>query len=340
MKVQKKNYPKVSFIIPTLNAAHFLPSCLNAIRTQDYPQKKIEIIIADGGSTDSTIKIAKKYRATIISNPEILHEPGKARASEIATGELLFFTDADNILAHRKWLKLMVKPYVENVQITGLLPQTEPPPDSNSFNQYLGYLFTDPFTWFVYGDAANPKDYSHIYKSVKETKDYEVYQFNTDNHPLFGLSQGVGTSKKFKREKIGWSDDILSGIKLISEGGLIAYVPKAGIYHYHVRGFFDFLIKYRWRIRNNLLQKIKGMGFTSRESFMNPKRKMRKILFIPYSLSLILPIIDSIKLARKYKDIVMLWHSLACLGLGLEILYEVFKYKLGIKPKIAAIYGK
>lgn len=329
---------RVSFIIPTLNASSILPRCLEAIRNQNYPQNKIEIIIADGGSTDNTKAIAKRFNAKVILNPEILHEPGKARASKIAKGQILFFTDADNIIVNRNWIRLMLKPYIDQPNISGILPQTEPPPDSNSFNQYMGNLFTDPFTWFIYGNAANPKDY--VYKSLKQTNDYKIYKFNVTDHPLFGLSQGVGTSSNFKRENLGWNDDILAGIKLISEGGLIAYVPKASVYHYHVKGFFDFLKKYRWRIKNNLIQQVKGMGFVNREEFFTKQRKLKKFLFIPYSLSILFPLIDSLKLTVKYRNLVMLWHAPACLGLTLEIIYELVRHKAGILPAIKTAYGE
>ena len=246
--------------------------CLKAIRDQKYPQNKIEIVVADGGSIDKTIKIAKKYKARVIPNPEILHEPGKAKASEVATGEILFFTDADNILSNNKWVSSMIRPYLENKNIKGFLPQTLPPKKWNSFDRYMGYLSTDPFTWFIYRWASTPRTFGSLYTPIKETKYYKIYRFDIRNHPLLGLSQGFGTVAGFKREKLGHSDDILSGIKLISEGGLIVFVPNAGVYHYHVRSFNDFLKKYTWRIRNNLYQKVKGMGLVNRQKYLNNSR--------------------------------------------------------------------
>ena len=55
------NLSTVSFLIPTLNAASVLEPCLKAIVDQNYPKDKIEIVVADGGSTDKTLIIAKKY---------------------------------------------------------------------------------------------------------------------------------------------------------------------------------------------------------------------------------------------------------------------------------------
>lgn len=61
--------PTISILIPTLNAASVLEKCLRSITTQDYLKDKIEIIIADGGSTDKTLEIARKYGAKIYKNP-------------------------------------------------------------------------------------------------------------------------------------------------------------------------------------------------------------------------------------------------------------------------------
>ena len=51
--------PKVSFIIPTLNAAGILGNCLASIRNQDYPKERYEILVVDGGSKDGTQDIAR-----------------------------------------------------------------------------------------------------------------------------------------------------------------------------------------------------------------------------------------------------------------------------------------
>ena len=64
----KNNLPTVSFIIPTLNAANVLEECLKPIVNQDYPKEKTEVIITDGGSSDTTLAIAKEYGCRIFNN--------------------------------------------------------------------------------------------------------------------------------------------------------------------------------------------------------------------------------------------------------------------------------
>jgi succinoglycan biosynthesis protein ExoA len=58
----------ISIIIPTYNEASNISRCLDSILNNDYPVSMIEIIIVDGFSTDSTVKIVNDY---ILSHPNI-----------------------------------------------------------------------------------------------------------------------------------------------------------------------------------------------------------------------------------------------------------------------------
>ena len=54
MSEERIKLPFVSIIIPTLNSKKDLVRCLNSIRRLEYPQKRMEVIIWDNGSTDGT----------------------------------------------------------------------------------------------------------------------------------------------------------------------------------------------------------------------------------------------------------------------------------------------
>jgi glycosyltransferase involved in cell wall biosynthesis len=54
---------KVSIITVTLNNAEYIETCIQSVLNQDY--KNIEYIVIDGGSTDGTIDIIKKYKDKI-----------------------------------------------------------------------------------------------------------------------------------------------------------------------------------------------------------------------------------------------------------------------------------
>lgn len=102
--------PRISVIIPTLNAEEYLPGCLESIRAQDYPREAVEIVIADGGSTDGTRDLAGGYGARVVENPDRTGEAGKAAGIAAATGEVLVFVDSDNRLVGADWLTRLVAP--------------------------------------------------------------------------------------------------------------------------------------------------------------------------------------------------------------------------------------
>jgi glycosyltransferase involved in cell wall biosynthesis len=328
--MDKVRYPKVSFIIPTLNEEKNIARCLLAIKTQDYPQDRIEIIIADAYSKDKTRSVAKKFGAIVIDNPEVLHEQGKTRAMAKATGAIIFFTDADNVLSTNKWLIYMTKPYIDDPSIIGFLPQTEAPKDTNILDRYLGMLATDPFTWFMYGNATSPRDYGSLYHPIKQTANYLIYNFPIKNHPLLGTAQGFGVNTKlFTRNTKTKGDDILAGIDIIERGGTIAYIPKAGIYHYHVSSFGNYIRKYSWRVKNNLKRVYKETGLVNRMKYHSLIRKLRMALFIPYSLSIVFPFIDAIRLSLKHRDPVMLIHVPATILMAYIIIKEYILHIIG-----------
>jgi glycosyltransferase involved in cell wall biosynthesis len=115
------NVKSISVLIPTLNSGGVLEKCLGSIAKQDYPNDSIEIIIADGGSTDNTLEVARKYTDKIYTNPLITGEAGKAEALKHASGELLAFIDSDNILPTQDWMNLMTAPF-DDSEIIGAEP--------------------------------------------------------------------------------------------------------------------------------------------------------------------------------------------------------------------------
>jgi len=87
---------KISIIIPVLNEALHIATVLRCIEENASKQYSYEIIIVDGGSTDNTIRMAKKFDVRIIKA-----EKGRAKQMNIganhALGSILYFLHVDTL---------------------------------------------------------------------------------------------------------------------------------------------------------------------------------------------------------------------------------------------------
>jgi len=315
-----REFPLVTFVIPVLNAAEQLPGCLESIVRQHYPEDMVEVLVVDGGSTDETVHVARSFRATVLDNPQKLAEPGVDIGIKSAKGEIIFVMAADNGLPCVDWIRLMVKPFVERPDVMGAFTQIVSSPTDNTFTRYYCRLHVEPFTWFVYGDTANPRFFGDAYDVTASGKGYVIYKFTVMKHPLIALAQGFGLRRTFVRRPGYEQDDILPIIQMIEDGQALAYVPDAGIYHHHLDSLGHFIRKYRWRIRNSLYET--SAGFDTRGRYLSQWRRARKYLFEIYGLTMILPVIDSFTLALCEKDLCMLWHGPASITLSWIALIE------------------
>ena len=87
--------PKFSVITVTYNAAAVLEDTIQSVISQTYHH--VEYIVIDGGSTDGTLNIARKYRdriATLVSEPDKGLYDAMNKGMRLATGDYLCFLNA------------------------------------------------------------------------------------------------------------------------------------------------------------------------------------------------------------------------------------------------------
>ena len=93
------NWPRISIVTPCYNMDQFLERTIQSVLSQNYPN--LEYIIMDGGSTDDSIEIIKKYQNQL-TYWESKKDNGMYDALNIgfgkATGEIMTYINADDIL--------------------------------------------------------------------------------------------------------------------------------------------------------------------------------------------------------------------------------------------------
>lgn len=87
----------VSFVIPALNEAAYLPATLRSIDDQ-VSDASVEVLVVDGGSTDATPEIAREHDAVVCEGPGKGIGPARHRGATRAAGSWLAFVDADTVL--------------------------------------------------------------------------------------------------------------------------------------------------------------------------------------------------------------------------------------------------
>jgi glycosyltransferase involved in cell wall biosynthesis len=91
------DYPKITIITPSYNQGDFIEETILSVINQDYPNK--EYIIIDGGSSDKTVEVIKKYADKItywVSEPDNGQPDAINKGLRKATGDIIAFINSDD----------------------------------------------------------------------------------------------------------------------------------------------------------------------------------------------------------------------------------------------------
>lgn len=94
----RKFSPKLSIIIPSLNSGKYLPFALKSIADQNY--SNYEVIVVDGQSTDDTLEVIKKFKASItvfISEKDEGQSDAVNKGFPHASGDFVLWQNADDV---------------------------------------------------------------------------------------------------------------------------------------------------------------------------------------------------------------------------------------------------
>lgn len=316
----------VSFVLPTLNCASWFEGCIQSILKQDFDQDSVEIIMVDGGSTDGTLEVGRKYGLRLLHNEKVLCEPGVAYAVREARGKYCTIMGADNRLVEPFWLRNIIKPLEEDARIIASFPKLINHPSDTWLTRYVN-TFTDPFNHFIYGYASNPTTFEKVYPILQEGVGYKIFKFDIKNHPILAFDQGFTLRRSYERPDSTEFCDILPVIDMIERGWVFAYVYSVSSYHHTLQGGLkQFIRKQRWAIDNGLADK--PYGFVSRVKFLNLGRLVRSFFWPFYSVSFILPLIRSVFFFLIDRKIEWLYHPFISFVSGLVLWQEVVRIRI------------
>jgi cellulose synthase/poly-beta-1,6-N-acetylglucosamine synthase-like glycosyltransferase len=289
--------PKVSIIIATLNNERTINECLKAIFELNYPKDFLEVVVIDGCSKDTTVKIAEKYPVKVISTP--LNAPAAYNyAIKIANNDVLGFIDAD-AKVEKEWLNKLIM-YLDDPQVAGVSGGIETWNTENAWARSIGY------------------DIKNRYARLKKY----ATRIATMNLLL----------KKSVIEESGGFDECLPtqydtdlGFRITSRGYKIVFDPSVKCYHFNrstVRAYFRQQLQYgkntiKLYFKHSML--IKGDEITDFYMNIQPILIFAVIIFfilgLPailrslwYASALILTLVfvsnvySAVKLSIKFKD--------------------------------------
>lgn len=107
MENNNQSWPKISVVTPSYNQGQFIEETIRSVLLQGYPN--LEFIIIDGGSTDNTIEIIKKYEPWIaywISEPDRGQSHAVNKGISRATGDIVFWLNSDDIVLPEAFIRI------------------------------------------------------------------------------------------------------------------------------------------------------------------------------------------------------------------------------------------
>lgn len=292
--------PLISIIIPVKNEAELLKNCLESILIIDYPKEKIEVIVADGLSTDETSSVAKQYGAKVVVNEKQTVSPGRNIAFSISQGELIAFTDADCVV-DGKWLKNAVK-YFKDEQVACVGGPNLTPLDEGSFGKTVGFVFGQ---WlFAAGSihARNPKEV----KDVKSIPGCNAVYRKEALAKVMPIDESLLTC-----------DDTELNRRLLDRGYKLLYTPDVFVWHYR---------------RPNPVRLWKQMYRYAIGRLQVGKRDRRMINAAHILVGSGIPILFLILLLSPFLFLVA-----ACISVFLLLFFSVYSFTKTKSPSIAVL---
>lgn len=221
MHTNGKSLPKVSVIIPTLNAGEGFREMLRRLMEQSVPP--LEIIVIDSESTDETLAIARSANVKLINvkKSEFDHGGTRNRAAVAASGDLLMFMTQDAIPFDNRLIE----------QLTAGLSESEGD-DGRPVMAYARQLPRKDAS--ILEKLAREHNYPHQ-SHIRRIHDVEQYGIKTFFCSNVCSAIPKAVFERFGRfqEPVMFNEDLFMAAKCILNGLSVAYRAEAKVIHSH-----------------------------------------------------------------------------------------------------------
>jgi glycosyltransferase involved in cell wall biosynthesis len=208
-RVEVFEKPLVTVVTPTYNMGRFLEETIQSVLSQDYP--RIEYIVMDGGSTDGTLDILRKYEGRIQYRSE--RDRGQAEAINkgfaLSTGEIFAFLNADDtylqgavstavkqLIAHRSAGIVYGDAYHVAEDGSRIGPYPTKPYDYDLLNRNCFICQPAAFMWRSAFESAG-----WMNQDLQVALDYDLWIRIAKLRPLMKIDGYLATSRMYRDNK-------------------------------------------------------------------------------------------------------------------------------------------
>ncbi len=242
---------KISLITVAYNAADTLEDTLKSVEAQGYSE--LEYIVVDGGSTDGTLDILKRYTHLVdvlISEPDEGIYDAMNKGIALATGEVVGILNSDDTFADAQ-------------VISDVVAQLQP--------EEVDACYAD----LLYVDRNNPVKIIRHWRSGKYTR--RSFRFGwMPPHPTFFLKKEAYETYGYFRKELKTSADYELMIRMLYKHGLRASYLQRVIVHMKTGGQSNTSVRNRLKSNREdrlawLMNDLKPLPFTF---MLKPLRKI------------------------------------------------------------------
>ncbi len=310
------------------------------MRQQTLGRSDVEILVGDGGSTDDTRAIAERHGAIVLENERVLPAYGMSIGLQRARGRFGVLLGADEVMLNpesfaRKIALMEAEPRLHSIIATGLLV----PPGYAKITDYVN-RYGDPFSFFMYRVDGGDQWTSlrRKYRVLSEQDRACVIRIDEDKE----LPLCDGGAHFFRLEELRRVADVTDPTVIVRlfdllarKHRLIGVLADDFIHHYSSASLDVARAKIRTRILANTYESTSGQAqYANRESDQPLAFRLKKFLYLPYSLSVAAPLVDAVALSVRHRNPALMCHFPLAVETGASIVWHKALATLGVSKRV------